>query len=268
MALTTRDITELTASGKEWCSCYSGVNGRCTHEIPKDCKNWSVMFRECSSLRTPPTLITNNIGKWRSDTLLESSFNSLLSSDNIQPGDLLWGGIYIGVYQPSLVTLNDGINTITTTNTRRYAIIVDTNHANLSVFNKSETPAAKSTSVHNGLYNRDLLYQSSLYNTLDRRVNPFSDWYLPSICELKFLQSKASLQKIKSKLSNIIGTRKPSMLLSSSFFNVITGNNLQKSSKTNTNYYSYTLNMNFNSITLLNSNLKENCLFFRRIELI
>ena len=271
--LTPRDITELNAANIEWGSCYTlkadgtySCNLSSFFNTISQCSGLYNNMKACG-VASPRPLTQDSNGFWSSTSMTESEFDTSIASIT-SIGDNLWGGIYVGKYQPSIFTVSDELNTIVSTDTSRYAIIVDPSPSLYTTYQTAES-VSKNTSIYDGDYNKKNI-NTKLHSLLkiQRPHSIFPDWYIPSIAELVFLhQQLGSSLLLLNKLSQMINARTTSVLPSSSFFTMITGNTLQKSSLLNIKPYIYTLNMNYGTFNFMNPYTKSKMAFFRRVQL-
>lgn len=230
MTLTSNEIETLNDSGSNWGSCYYIVetnNSRyieCSVKLYDKCNGIFVQKKDCESDQMFSS-IKDSDGYWNSVSLPASSFSDM------DPGDNRYNSIYIGTYIPNTITLNNGIDTISTSDSNQYALFlypapfydnikpeVDVDFVkqvniskklpadNIAFFKKLSTD----TSFYNGQYN----FRQA--NTFGPPVNVdtnfvfgvesfFRDWYYPSIGELKFIHNQyLNNQKLRVKINSIL----------------------------------------------------------------
>lgn len=221
------DISYLELSGHLWGSCYY-FNEKgdvvCSEGLQSKCYNYFKSNQICDTGSIP------KLNKYKNDFWVsDPTTAAALSGKNI--GDMLWGGVYGGIYTPADISLNDGIgNVITSTDTTQHAMIIYPYTLNLSYL-RPNIKLIPRTSNFNGKYN---LVMKNSKNVPLNNDNTFKNWHLASFCELEYIRRKLQKHmKLKRALPDI---KKKSKLSSSSVFNIPDPTELQKLNPFNKKY--------------------------------
>lgn len=259
MSLSSTDISILDANDSSWGSCYTYTSAgdvACSHELKSNCGGYYIDGATCD-LDTLPTFNKYETDFWISDPINTAEVSNVVVGSEFQ------GGLYCGQYIPSGLSFTDNINTIYSSDTTPYALILYNKIFKIKYGTK--TSINPNTSNYNGRFNL-ILGDSALP---DLNVdNIFKDWYYPSISELKFITNQYSKYiNLRSKIIKMFIGQEPKNITSSSIFSIRAPIGAQRSSPLHQKYL-YGTNLNYNTTVLINPNIISNLFCIRTIELI
>ncbi len=269
MTLLNSDIIELNNSAIEWGSCYDyteNENNRsqtCNITLKSNCLGLFVGSTGCFS-NYIDSQFKNDTGKWQSSGISSSYFNSIPIGVNI------WGSIFIGIYSPSGITLSDGLNTFSSSDSTQYALLINPTVRSIRFADYIKSELSPNTSIFSGEYNRN--YGNRFDPEINNREIPiefeniFLDWTIPSIVELKFLyKNYIKSFSLRNKLTSMF-MNKNMIATSSSVF--LADRSKYPNVKNINKKYLYGMRINTGNIEFVSPSILSNCLLVRSIPLL
>jgi len=232
MTLTSKEISILQESGLKWGSCYKIVETdtnrslECSVTLSKNCDGVFISGKDCQS-DSMFNSIKDSGGNWNAIAQSISSFS------DIKPGDNKYDSVFVGIYTPNTITVSNGINTSSSSDSNSYAIFLypkpfyDTKPLEL---NEKVELGLKTlpddTSFFNGRYNSFTGPKFGPPVNVDTNFifgveSFFRDWYYPSIGELIFIHNQyMSNPKLRAPINSIF--EKTKVVRSSTAFSLNT----------------------------------------------
>ena len=259
MSLSFDDISYLNASGVSWGACYSyNENGGvdCSHKKEFSCSGYFQKGITCD------TTLLSSFNKYETNFWIADKITTA-SLSGIQIGSDFQGGVYGGTYSPSNISFEDGISTISSSDTTVYAMIIYPN-ALKTKYLKPNRSLITNTSNFNGRLN--LVMGNSTQPSLNFD-NIFKDWYFPSIGELYYIKNLyAKNMKFRTKMKKSLKGK--FNIPSSSVFNIPSPTILQSRSPLKGKYL-YVIDMDYDgNLSLINPNIEYGFLPIRTIEVL
>ena len=259
MSLSLDDISYLNASGVSWGACYSyNKNGSvdCSHKKEFSCGGYFQKGITCD------TGLLSSFSKYETNFWIADKITTA-SLSGIQIGSDFQGGVYGGTYSPSNISFNDGISTISSSDTTVYAMIIYPN-ALKTKYLKPNRSLITNTSNFNGRLN--LVMGNSTQPSLNFD-NIFKDWYFPSIGELHYIKN-IYVKNIKFRTKMKKSLKGKFNIPSSSVFNIPSPTILQSRSPLNGKYL-YVIDMEYDgNLSLINPNIEYGFLAIRTSEVL
>ena len=252
MSSSLSDYSYLLASGENWGSCYRYnyktesdiISANCTESLSGNCDGIYHKAVGCTGSMYPD-LQKYNTNFWTSHNISSSSLS------NIKIGSMFAGGIYAGIYTPIGISFNDKINTITSTDTETYALIIYPEMFDFPYL-KKDYSLKSNTSYYNGKYNLILEEGNSKQPPVNFDNTVFRDWHWPSIAELFFIKNQyEKYSRIRTEMDKMLNTTNSKTLISSSVFSISPNSGYKTSSNINNNNYLYGLDIAYGSIFLM-----------------
>jgi len=231
MTLTSKEISILQESGLKWGSCYKTVETdtnrsiECSVTLSKNCDGVFLSGKDCQS-DSMFNSIKDSDGNWNAIAQPISSFS------DIKPGDNKYDSIFVGIYTPNTITVSNGINTSSSSDSNSYAIFLYPKpfYANKPVEVNEKSDGLKTlsddTSFFNGRYNSFAGPKFGPPVNVDTNFmfgveSFFRDWYYPSIGELIFIHNQyMSNPKLRAPINSIF--EKTKVVRSSTAFSLNT----------------------------------------------
>ena len=260
MTLTSTDISILNTAGVSWGACYSYNDDgsvSCSPLLNSTCGGYYKAGVTCNTQSIP------TINKYKTNFWIPSGI-SASSLSNITVGSMLQGGIFGGTYSPSGISFSDGINTISSSDTTVYALILYKDIFKTKYIKSTTTILNVDTSNYNGRFN--LVLENSIQPSLNFD-NTFPDWYFPSISELYFIKNQYKKHTIFRNKVKKMSNNEAQNITSSSVFSIVSPTPLQKDSPFNKKYL-YGMNIEYDAFVLISPYIKSNFFSIRSIEVI
>jgi len=217
MTLTSKEIAFLQQSGQNWGSCYTIIETStnrflgCSVTLDENCNGDGVFIsgKDCQSDSTFDS-IKDSEGNWNAIPQPISSFY------DIKPGEKKYDSIFIGIYTPSTISVSNGINTSSSSDSNSYAILLYP-----KPFYDRKPPEPKETLDGVKTLTDDTSFFNGRYNSFaGPKFGPpvnvdtnfifgvksfFRDWYYPSIAELIFIHNQyMSNPKLRAPINSIL----------------------------------------------------------------
>jgi len=266
MSLSASEILSLNDAGVDWGACYNYTED--SDSRTPDCK--VKLKTNCYGLFEPKTdcvsgyvdsYIKNIQGNWQSIGVSGSVFSSF------KPGDIVWNSIYAGTYIPSGISLSDGLNIYSSSDSSQYAILI---YPTIVPCILSEnTSLSSKTSAFSGQYNRN---EGNKFNAkinlpeISDNTNIFLDWVILSYGELEFLHNKYLQHlSLRTKINSML-VNKNHIVTSSTVFT--TKISRHPNAKDLTSNYLYGMGFPDGKISLVNPTFESNFILARSIPII